>query len=296
MDEARRIVNAGFVGAGIVRADTQTAGRGRIAGRHWIDAPGRSLLITIILPEGSAAVQALPLRVGLGVARALEAAEATETTHAGAPPKFWLKWPNDVVAVWRAPDRKATPGRAGTFNRAAARERADTPGRAQAQSSYGKICGILCETVGGRALAGIGINVKRAALPIGLPMELPAEHPMGLHAELFEGSPATTAPFPPLSLEEALGELPLSWHDLESAARTLASAVLESLDDRRWKGEYEARLWGLGERLRFLAGHPEHPEIVEGICEGVGDDGSLILNIEGNRRAFASGEISSRRG
>jgi len=265
MDEARRIARTGFSGMGIVRADTQTTGRGRIAGRQWIDAPGQSLLMTIILPEGSASVQALPLRVGLGIARALEA--SAEANLSGARPLFWLKWPNDVLAARNIPHRGETPEHPGAPNRANALTSAEA---IDASGAYGKICGILCETVDGRALAGIGINARRAAL----------------------NTPA--AALPPLSLEEALGTLPPLWQDFDGAARTLARAVLESIADPEWKRGYEVRLWGHGERLRFLAGHPKRPEIIEGICEGVDDNGSLILSRDGSARAFASGEISSR--
>lgn len=247
MDEARRIADAGFSGAGIVRADTQTAGRGRIEGRRWTDLPGRSLLMTIILPEGAAAIQALPLRVGLGVARALERAIAPaafqdnielipESPPRGAP-LLLLKWPNDILAL-----------------------RAD---------GYGKLCGILCESARGRALAGIGINLQRSAL--------------------------TAAPtsFSPLSLEEVLGSIPPSFENLDNAARLIATSVLEALAAPQWKSDYERLLWRRGEKLIFFSGHPDRHERIEGICEGVGDDGSLILNIGGQRRAFVSGEISS---
>ncbi len=282
MDEARRIVQQGFHGGiGIVRADTQTSGRGRIAGRQWIDVPGRSLLMTIILPEGSATFQALPLRVGLGIARALEA--SAKTALSGTQPPFRLKWPNDILAAWRAPnsasdsapdsasDNAPNNASASASNSASdhVQEAAGISERSDALHTYGKICGILCETVGGRALAGIGINVRSTTLY------------------------AATATIPPISLEEALGALPPLWQNLDSAARVLAVAVLEAIADPTWRLDYETRLWGRGEKLRFLAGHPEHQDIIEGICEGVDDNGSLILSDNRSRRAFASGEIYS---
>ena len=73
MDEARRILQEGLVKhITIVRADTQTAGRGRIEGRAWIDMPEHCLLMTIILPQSYKDISAIPLRAGLGVVRALE--------------------------------------------------------------------------------------------------------------------------------------------------------------------------------------------------------------------------------
>lgn len=262
MDGARRIVQEGFSGIGLVRADTQTAGRGRVAGRRWLDLPGSSLLMTLILPEGSASIRALPLRAGLGVARALENA-----ADAGcARLEIALKWPNDLVAPLMGAPRTDAPQ--------AAMPRTDAA-RAFDLGGYGKICGILCETAGGRGLVGIGINLRRAAV------------------KTSGGSPSS---LPPLCLEEALGALPGAFSNLDDAALTVGRAVLEALDDPEWKSAYEARLLGRGEQLRFLAGHPDHPDIVEGICAGVSDDGSLMLKVGGRARAFASGELSSHSG
>lgn len=89
MDEARRIAEEGFPDAMLVRADTQSAGRGRLAGRQWVDAPGSSLLATMLMPLGFRMVEALPLRAGLGILRALE----LETGKS-----LLLKWPNDILA------------------------------------------------------------------------------------------------------------------------------------------------------------------------------------------------------
>jgi BirA family transcriptional regulator, biotin operon repressor / biotin---[acetyl-CoA-carboxylase] ligase len=68
--------------------DHQTGGRGRL-GRAWVDAPGTSVLCSVLLrpPEGSPAPQ-LSLVCGLAVAEAVE-----EATGLAAQ----LKWPNDVM-------------------------------------------------------------------------------------------------------------------------------------------------------------------------------------------------------
>jgi BirA family biotin operon repressor/biotin-[acetyl-CoA-carboxylase] ligase len=73
----------------LVVAGHQTAGRGRL-GRTWADAPGESLLFSLVLrprlaPERRGLV---PLAAGLAVAEAVERV-------AGLRPA--LKWPNDVV-------------------------------------------------------------------------------------------------------------------------------------------------------------------------------------------------------
>jgi BirA family biotin operon repressor/biotin-[acetyl-CoA-carboxylase] ligase len=70
-------------------AEHQTAGRGR-SGRTWVDVPGASLLLSVLLRPAAPAVRLpeLSLVVGLAVAEAIEA----ETGAAAL-----LKWPNDVV-------------------------------------------------------------------------------------------------------------------------------------------------------------------------------------------------------
>ena len=70
-------------------AEHQTAGRGR-SGRAWVDAPGESLLVSVLLrpaPEGRRAPE-LSLVAGLAVAEAIEAETRVEAA---------VKWPNDVV-------------------------------------------------------------------------------------------------------------------------------------------------------------------------------------------------------
>lgn len=249
MDEARRLAASGFSEAAIVRADTQTSGRGRISGRAWDDVPSCSLLMTIILPPSLKEIPALPLRAGLGVIRTLENAILSSSQQIPTAsinqqhPVFMLKWPNDVLA--------------------------------KGKNGYGKLSGILCESSAGRSFIGIGINLKRSALA--------AAHSLS----------ATISKFPPMSFEELYGAMPHGFETLDNAARAVARGVFGTLADPYWKDAYEAHLWSLGERLRFFAGHPENPTLVEGICEGVEEDGSLKMNIDGVSRTFASGEISS---
>ncbi len=257
MDEARSLARSGFSGAAIVRADTQTSGRGRIEGRRWIDAPGQSLLMTLLLPAGFDEGKALPLRVGLGVVRALENVGSSglgdgsmspepNASLASQQPKFWLKWPNDVLVQ-----------------------------KAAGAAAYGKLCGILCESTEGRILIGIGVNLRRleysTVSSLGQPDILPA------------------------CIEETWGFLPAPFVELDGAARFVARHVTDALSDSQWRSEYERRLWGKGSTVQFLAGHPQNPDPVRGICVGVDGEGSLILDIGGEQKAFASGEIASLR-
>jgi len=261
MDEARSLARSGFSGAAIVRADTQTAGRGRIEGRRWVDAPGQSLLMTLLLPVGFAEGQALPLRVGLGVVRALERIEAAKVGGAGSmplepgssvssqDPTFWLKWPNDVLVQ-----------------------------KSVNTAEYGKLCGILCENTEGRILIGIGMNLRRLEGKIDKIVSM--QHQPDL---------------PPACLEEAWKGLPEVFSELDRAAHFVAGHVIEALLDSRWRSEYERRLWGRGSTVQFLAGHPEHSTPVLGTCIGIDEGGRLILDIGGAHQTFVSGEIASLR-
>ena len=77
----------------VVVADSQTAGRGR-RGRPWVDEPGASLLVSMLLRPRlqPARWPGLSLAAGVAVAEAL-------TRSAGLGPR--LKWPNDVLVGGR---------------------------------------------------------------------------------------------------------------------------------------------------------------------------------------------------
>jgi BirA family biotin operon repressor/biotin-[acetyl-CoA-carboxylase] ligase len=76
-----------------VVADSQASGRGR-RGRPWLDEPGASLLVSIIMRP-----RLEPSRLpGLSVAAGVAVADALTRT-AGLKPR--LKWPNDVLVGGR---------------------------------------------------------------------------------------------------------------------------------------------------------------------------------------------------
>lgn len=83
--EAVRLLEKGASAGLVVTARHQTAGRGRL-GREWVDLPGKSLIVSLVLgdtePFAAAALVAVSARaavIGLG----------------GEGPLF--KWPNDLV-------------------------------------------------------------------------------------------------------------------------------------------------------------------------------------------------------
>ena len=87
---ARELAVADAAHGTTVIAEHQTAGRGR-QGREWIDQPGASLLMSVVLrprQQGAPVTQALPLLVGAVCAFAIRA-----TTRVGAG----IEWPNDLV-------------------------------------------------------------------------------------------------------------------------------------------------------------------------------------------------------
>jgi BirA family transcriptional regulator, biotin operon repressor / biotin---[acetyl-CoA-carboxylase] ligase len=81
---AADLARAGAADGLLVRADHQTAGRGR-RGRTWESRPGASLLVSVVLRPAPALVT---LAAGVAAAEACEAVAGVETT---------LKWPNDLL-------------------------------------------------------------------------------------------------------------------------------------------------------------------------------------------------------
>lgn len=91
-DRAGTLVGAGAPTPAVVVADRQSAGRGR-RGRRWVSDTPRGLWFTVAWEVGEGVAGGLPLRVGLGVAGAVESV---------APGlRVAVKWPNDLVVDGR---------------------------------------------------------------------------------------------------------------------------------------------------------------------------------------------------
>lgn len=87
LDAAHELAAAGKPAGSLILAEAQTAGRGR-QGRSWTSEPGAGIWLTLIeRPADRSALDVLSLRVGIGIAQALE-------PIIGEPLR--LKWPNDV--------------------------------------------------------------------------------------------------------------------------------------------------------------------------------------------------------
>jgi BirA family transcriptional regulator, biotin operon repressor / biotin---[acetyl-CoA-carboxylase] ligase len=126
---ARALAEARAVEGTVVTAEHQRAGRGR-GGRSWLDRPGESLLLSVILRPAIAAAAVSQLAL-LG---AVAVAEAVEEVAGLAP---GIKWPNDLVLE----ERKF----AGIL--------------VEAASEGGAVI---------RAIVGIGINVNQREFPVDL--------------------------------------------------------------------------------------------------------------------------------
>ena len=88
LDVAHPLARAGAPEGTLILAERQTAGRGR-SGRAWASEEGAGIWSTLIArPTDEAALDVLSLRVGLAMARALEAFTNDELR---------LKWPNDLM-------------------------------------------------------------------------------------------------------------------------------------------------------------------------------------------------------
>jgi len=90
--EAAVLAAAGASEGTVVTATHQSAGRGR-RGREWLDAPGESLLMSIVLrpPIPPAEAPQLSLVAAVAVGDALGTAGVTST----------IRWPNDVMVAER---------------------------------------------------------------------------------------------------------------------------------------------------------------------------------------------------
>lgn len=85
-DDARALALAGESGGVVILADEQTLGRGRL-GRAWSSPRGGVYASVLLRPRlEAAALEALPLAAGLGIAEGLE--------RLGV--RVSLKWPNDL--------------------------------------------------------------------------------------------------------------------------------------------------------------------------------------------------------
>jgi BirA family biotin operon repressor/biotin-[acetyl-CoA-carboxylase] ligase len=258
MRDALDLARMGFPPGSLVASEFQTAGRGRFGERRWESEAGANLLFTIRLAPEAAALPALPLRIGAVLCQTVLIYAIRKNIPTAVQPL--IKWPNDLLIHGR------------------------------------KAAGVVCESkpAGESAglYAGIGVNCNQTAFPPSI-----AAASTSLAAEL--GAPIDR------------------WLFLELFLDLLAHELLNVV----WKDEVDKLLWRRGKRVRFLPGlsaanpatvgaqaaRSTEPtsadenlaapspaaEAIEGLLEGVDDEGSLLLTLrgEGRSRSFASGEL-----
>lgn len=221
MEDARRAAVEGYPSGSVCTADHQSAGRGRVSGRRWLDEHGGSVLFTLLIDAETFPSVPPPTQVlALALCRRLEIAH-------GLGPR--IKWPNDVLLLG------------------------------------GKIAGILVEVEGKRLLAGMGVNIRDAALPEDI--RFPA-------ASLADFAPDPVDPGTELTgILEAL-------------------KIILAEDPASMTAEVEKRLYGRGQEVSVLLGDPGRGESVTGAVAGLAPDGALLLrDSSGETRCIYSGEI-----
>ena len=252
-------------------AEEQTRGRGRL-GRDWVSSAGASLTFSLALPLAPVQWGGLSLAVGLALA------EALDPPAAGVAPRIGLEPGIQPAALPRIglesgiqPAALARIGlESGVQPAALARIGLKWPNDLWLMEGPGcgrKLGGILIETlnVGEQRMCvlGVGLNV--------LPQR--AEGLANGYACLQEINPEVTAP-----------------QVLAQVARPLVRAVL------RFQSEGFAPCVAAYARRDLLLGQfvmASAPEAVEGIAEGVDDQGALRVR-SGEIHSVVSGEVSVR--
>ncbi len=126
-----------------------------------------------------------------------------------------------------------------------------------------KAAGILCEAAGGRYFAGIGVNCLIKEFPASI------------------AGKATT-------LEDALGTAV----DIDALFVGILAELRALVPEPFRPEDYSDRLYARGRRVRFLEGMPERGEVIEGVLEGVGPGGELLIRGDtGRLSACVSGEL-----
>jgi BirA family biotin operon repressor/biotin-[acetyl-CoA-carboxylase] ligase len=278
MDEARRLVaqsaaaqDSAAPHGTVVVADRQSAGRGRTRGRVWVAEKGESLLCTLILRYGSFAElpAALTLRIGLGVALALE------DRYPALRGRVEVKWPNDVMI-----DRRKVCG---------------ILCEGDGKTVYAGI-GV---NIGQRSF---GAEVAEKAISVYMALGDAAD--VGVGAVAGSGGPCESADprFELLErilrrIKDTLGEdgagMENAAAEREAVELAVTGAGAEVTATESWRNALEARLYKKGATFDFIAGAADTGRRVRGVLVGVGPLGELLIRDEGSGEVegFHTGEL-----
>ena len=250
----------GAVDGTVVVADHQSAGRGR-RGRAWTDAPGTSLLASILVRPRvpPSLLGTFSIATGVAVAEALRRATGIEAR---------LKWPNDVLAHGRklagilVESRIGADGRAGVSEPRRALGAHDDPGVSEpprASLRPPTVDAGLAAPV--TLIVGVGLNLTQRTFPVDL-------------ADLATSVVIETGRAP----------------DRDA----MLEALLQEFDAWRWRLESQ----GFGQvRERWLArsdtiGRRVTVDAVTGVAVGLDGDGALLVDDGRSVQRIVAGAIA----
>ncbi|QEN04253.1 biotin--[acetyl-CoA-carboxylase] ligase [Thiospirochaeta perfilievii] len=126
-----------------------------------------------------------------------------------------------------------------------------------------KISGILCHSSKGYILVGVGINVNQLVFDKDI-------------------EDNTTS----------LSKISNNGYNLEMVLTKFLNTFYETLRSSTWLSELNSSLYRQGEEVRFSVGNPDNNNIVEGVLQGLDDQGKVIIISEsGDSSSYLSGEF-----
>jgi BirA family biotin operon repressor/biotin-[acetyl-CoA-carboxylase] ligase len=136
-----------------------------------------------------------------------------------------------------------------------------------------KVCGILAENDGKYILTGIGINLNQFEFP-----EEIKQKAVSIRQALCEEISAESSALESSKLLEKI--LPCLQKYVSADA------------DNVWNAALQERLYKRGETVSFIPGQADSSEKVEGILQGIGANGELLIKTETEIKSFVTGELS----
>jgi BirA family biotin operon repressor/biotin-[acetyl-CoA-carboxylase] ligase len=154
-----------------------------------------------------------------------------------------------------------------------------------------KTAGILTEGDGSTFYIGIGVNVAQTEFPEALRHKA-VSIAMALGETAAAGAlDAARSPGAPRAL---LGKILARLHREISPEGGVEENRPHGRGEESWRDRLEPRLYMKGQQVRFMAGAAGAAEPVEGVLEGIGPEGELLIIPPGESapRSFVTGELA----